>query len=388
MGGIVARHSLTLIRNPASVNTLITLSTPHRLPPVTSDHLIDRVYADIAAYWSPASLLTSAHPISNTVLVSICGGSPDPTLASDACALSFEDVPSTHGLGVFTSGMVGAWTGVDHEAMVWCHQVRWRVARALLELSAVVRRGGGREERMGVATQWILGSGPASASDEGDGARSIGIDLDKTEHTTFANDLARFNSPTPHHYLFPVSASSSTSTFRLLTDLTINSVGRQAASAARVYQCETPSVSSPSLLSCLPLGARRLEPLPPSPLEGNPFRPNEGVDEKEGMALFEANVAPARTGGWIVVAADGEGWGVGELLRSVDATVQWDGMWSLLLGGIELSALGRSGSILSRVHLPNALSHSLLVYRIAVDASPACPSTSPFPCRLFSIDSF
>jgi glycosylphosphatidylinositol deacylase len=37
---------------------------------------------------------------------------------------------------VFSGALEGCWTGVGHQVVVWCHQVRWRVARAALELGA------------------------------------------------------------------------------------------------------------------------------------------------------------------------------------------------------------------------------------------------------------
>jgi len=181
---------------------------------------------------------------------------------------------------MFTSGMVGTWTGVDHEAMVWCHQVRWRVARLLLELGGVARRGGGQRERMDASEDWILGAGRAGAGRplEEMEEDEISVDLTSTKHTVLdSTAAARFLNPSSarHTYLFPLPSSSS---FRLLSNLIIDSVGRHSASNARVYQCQAPSASAETLLSCLRLDPTRLELLPPSPLEGTPFRPNEGVD--------------------------------------------------------------------------------------------------------------
>ncbi|KAL7417647.1 PGAP1-like protein-domain-containing protein [Mrakia frigida] len=382
MGGIVARHSLTFLQDPSQIHTLITLSTPHRLPPVTSDHLIDKVYSDIASYWSPSNLLDPLHPVSNTVLVSICGGSPDPTLPSDSCALSWADVPSSHGLGMFTSGMVGTWTGVDHEAMVWCHQVRWRVARLLLELGGVGRRGGGQEERMDASRDWILGAGRVGVDrSPGESTQdAISIDLASTEHTIL-DKTARFINPssTQHHYLFPLPPSSS---LRLLSNFLVESVGRHSASTARVYQCQPPSASAETLLSCLRLDPTRLELLPPSPLEGTPFRPNEGVEEREGMTFFEVEGLGA--GGWVVVVVEGEGWGVGEVVGSREMLVQTQGLWSLVFGRVKLPSLSDASTLLSRIHLPNALSHSLLVYQISVDHSSSSCSVPPLFLPLLS----
>ena len=120
MGGIVARLAAQMMP-PGTVDVIITLSTPHILPPVALDIDMDRVYQEISL---PGP----------TPLISVCGGSSDTQIASDACAIELDH---DQGFSVFTSAMPGVWTGVDHQAMVWCHQLRWQVARTLLEIRRV-----------------------------------------------------------------------------------------------------------------------------------------------------------------------------------------------------------------------------------------------------------
>lgn len=134
MGGIVARLSMELGIEDM-IDMIITMSTPHQFPPVTLDGDFDRIYGEIARDISP-------------ILVNICGGAADTQIASDACALLLD---TDRGLTVFSTAIPGAWTGVDHQAMVWCHQVRWVVARLLLEATMV----NSSPEKLGIARQLL-----------------------------------------------------------------------------------------------------------------------------------------------------------------------------------------------------------------------------------------
>lgn len=125
MGGIVAR----LVAEDA--DKIITLSTPHTIPPTSLDSRMVNIYRKLSTPRAP--------------VISICGGIADSQIASDACVLP----PGSNGLTVFTTGMVGAWTGCDHQAIVWCHQIRWRIARVLLETTRSV-------DPIEEARRWLL----------------------------------------------------------------------------------------------------------------------------------------------------------------------------------------------------------------------------------------
>ena len=115
MGGVVA----TSLLPHANVSAIITMSTPHIVPPARFDRRIDRIYS--------ANFRTLTND--PTPMVSICGGATDAMVPSESCILPVEDSqfdpPYRH--TVFASALEGCWTGVDHLAMVWCDQVRWRV---------------------------------------------------------------------------------------------------------------------------------------------------------------------------------------------------------------------------------------------------------------------
>ncbi|KAK7207132.1 GPI inositol-deacylase [Myxozyma melibiosi] len=136
MGGIVARTMLTLPNyRPDSVNTIITLSTPHVVPPATFDWDIVNIFEKINQYWrkSYSDDLVGKNPLASVSLISITGGKLDAIVPSDFTSVS-SLLPSTNGFTVFTSSIPNVWTGVDHLAVVWCNQLRRAIAQALLHV--------------------------------------------------------------------------------------------------------------------------------------------------------------------------------------------------------------------------------------------------------------
>lgn len=121
MGGIVA-VSLLPSRH---ISLIVTMSTPHTLAPLRLDSRIAEIYAR-------NSKILETDP---TPILSICGGATDMMILSEACVL--PTTSDAYRRTVFTSGTDGIWTGVGHREMVWCHQVRWRIARVALDCSAL-----------------------------------------------------------------------------------------------------------------------------------------------------------------------------------------------------------------------------------------------------------
>ena len=149
MGGIVAR--LALEELPGLIDVIMTMSTPHALPPVTLERGMD-------AIWN--TLARQEYNGSSPLLFSICGGTADTQIASDACVIPQDSLYARDGFTIFTTGMPGTWTSVEHQTMVWCHQVRWRVAKVLLEMTARAER----QDRLLVAEEWFLGIQPRIGS--------------------------------------------------------------------------------------------------------------------------------------------------------------------------------------------------------------------------------
>lgn len=138
MGGIVSRV-LPLLDNyvPESINTILTLSSPHSLSPLSFDGDLLKVYKKIDEFWVKEFDDPSSFIYNNVSIISITGGILDDVLPSDYTLVEsvLNDVaPLNNGLTVYTSGIPKVWTSIDHLAVVWCDQLRKVVAKLLLEI--------------------------------------------------------------------------------------------------------------------------------------------------------------------------------------------------------------------------------------------------------------
>ena len=160
MGGVVARSVLVTPNYQSnSVNTIITMSTPHARPPVTFDADIVFAYKRMNDYWrdSYTQEWASNNPLRHTTLISIAGGGLDTTVPSDYASLS-SLVPETHGFTVFTSTIPDVWTGMDHLAITWADQIRKVIVKSLFDIVDVRRpsQTKSRSERMRMFKKWYL----------------------------------------------------------------------------------------------------------------------------------------------------------------------------------------------------------------------------------------
>lgn len=138
MGGVVARLAIRLAPD-LPVDAIVSIATPHQLPPANLEFDMERLYQKVN---TPAAI--------DPILISICGGVADTQIISDTCALP-DFVGPDNGFTVFSSGVPAAWTNVEHQAIVWCDQVRWRIARILLDMSAATTR----DEKLSSAKKWL-----------------------------------------------------------------------------------------------------------------------------------------------------------------------------------------------------------------------------------------
>ncbi|ABN67442.2 lipase/thioesterase [Scheffersomyces stipitis CBS 6054] len=142
MGGVVARVMLTLPNyTDGTVNTIITLASPHAAAPLTFDGDILKIYSAVDRFWfdgfhpTTSDISQTAHRrLHDVSLISITGGLTDTTLPADYTTLSFL-VPPSNGFTVYSTGIPNVWTNVDHLAIVWCHQLRTQIAKAMLEIA-------------------------------------------------------------------------------------------------------------------------------------------------------------------------------------------------------------------------------------------------------------
>ncbi|WVQ75443.1 hypothetical protein IAR50_005068 [Cryptococcus sp. DSM 104548] len=142
MGGIATLLALDSHWAPM-VDAVITLSTPHMAPPVTIEYDMDAIYSII---------YQQSHAEAFPPIVSVCGGISDTQIVSESCVLPIKPGSEDRQLTAFTTGVPMAWTGVDHQAMVWCHQIRWGVADLLLDWT----NSNGRD-KINMARQRLVG---------------------------------------------------------------------------------------------------------------------------------------------------------------------------------------------------------------------------------------
>lgn len=228
MGGIVARTMLVMPNYQSnSINTIITMSAPHARPPVSFDAQIVDIYETINGYWRQAysQQWANNNPLWHVTLISIAGGGLDTMVPSDYTSLE-SLVPTTHGFTVYTSTVPTVWTGMDHQAILWCDQFRKVVVKALYDVVDVKRavQTKPRAERMRVFKRRFLTGMEAFAEKAlpqkeattlltlEDNSNSI---LGQGERLT----LRRFgDSHKPQAHLLPIPVDPANSRFTLLSD--------------------------------------------------------------------------------------------------------------------------------------------------------------------------
>ena len=160
MGGLVARAIMMMPNyQTTSINTIITMSTPHARAPVSVDVDLVRTYDRVNDFWRRAYLQRWANdnPLWHVTLLSIAGGGLDTVVPSDYASLE-SLVPITHGFTVFTSGIPNVWTGSDHIQTTWCVQLMQAIMRSTFDILDVRRpsQTKPRSQRMRIFKRWYL----------------------------------------------------------------------------------------------------------------------------------------------------------------------------------------------------------------------------------------
>ncbi|KAK0461784.1 PGAP1-like protein-domain-containing protein [Desarmillaria tabescens] len=343
MGGIIA----TSLLPSDKISAIITMSTPHLLPPARFDQRIDRIY-------DRNRVVLQSDP---TPILSICGGATDMMIPSESCILERRDAPFRR--TVFSSALEGMWTGVGHREMVWCHQVRWRVARAALELGDVASV----ERRGAVLDRWLR---DGSWFPPVDAPRQL-LERDSYKILSENERLVLDRPRSREAYLLPVSGDSSAKLTLYVSQGSVLSISPQypgpldvsvlvcQATVDEAFECES---LEPSVLKLLP-----------NPIPGMPFPvPHEGSDESEGVVLFEADLSFIRKDHqtWVGVRldrADGFGWVIAQV--APDTVMVSDIKTTSLLAGGVSTHLPDTRALRISVHFDDLLSNALIVYRVS-----------------------
>jgi hypothetical protein len=319
MGGVVAT---SLLPSP-NISAVITMSTPHQIPPARFDRRIAAIYEN-----NQAALTTANIPI-----LSLCGGATDLMVPSESCILPEGTNGDLYRRTIFSSALEGCWTGVGHQVMVWCHQVRWRVARAALELDAA----SSFLERNLILDRWLRDGRSLSPTPESP-AR---LELTRENYVVLppGSFVLRDLRKPKAVYLAPVPEASHPIRFvAYVSEGSVLSIAPHHPFSLSVtfYLCTSPfddpyDASSPP--ACEEWHPTNLKLIPNTSPE-RPFPvPHEGVDESEGVVVFEA-VLPEHDHQhrWVAItySTDEErGWILGDFVndRPITTKIGVRGTW-------------------------------------------------------------
>lgn len=238
MGGIVTRLMMTLENHiPGSINTILTLSSPHAVSPVTFDGDILKIYRKIDDYWVTQFYDKDSFFSRNVSLISITGGVSDDILPADYAFVA-DLIPPENGFTTFTTTIPNVWTPIDHLAIVWCKQLRHVLARLLLEIVDCNSHSKTKplEERIEISKQYLLSGfenyaretrplvNPESSYTIPDVTYKSGINI--VEGNTHLN-IDEKNYDTISEYtkvIIPSSSNLQDWTFNLLTSITTSHI--------------------------------------------------------------------------------------------------------------------------------------------------------------------
>ncbi|KAL3526340.1 hypothetical protein ACH5RR_010996 [Cinchona calisaya] len=142
MGGLVARAAIIHpdLRK-SSVETVLTLSTPHQSPPLALQPSLGNYYASVNSEWRKGYMTQTSQSgnylsdplLGNVVVVSISGGYNDYQVRSKLESLD-GIVPPTHGFMISSTSMKNVWLSMEHQVILWCNQLVVQVSHTLLSL--------------------------------------------------------------------------------------------------------------------------------------------------------------------------------------------------------------------------------------------------------------
>ena len=311
MGGVVAT---SLLPSP-DISAIITMSTPHTLPPARFDNRIEDIYS-----------INHKHLASDpTPIVSICGGATDMMVPSESCILP---EPSSKGIfrkTIFSSGMERCWTGIGHREMVWCHQARWQIARAVLELSASALSPPIPLARALILDTWLRNGRESPLIPDPSVPSANGMETEIISESVSDSSLGptlRLVNPvfqgSKVFYLRPPKTpenedpSGNLKSFLVyLAGGAIGSVSSFQPSSLRasIFRCSGPGEFSAQQCAALPPTTLNLLPVT-HPHQEFPI-PGTGSDETEGIVFFEGKIPADSNDSWVAIKvdrADGNGW--------------------------------------------------------------------------------
>lgn len=264
MGGISARSMLTMPNYlEKSVNTIITMSTPHALPPAPFDSRMQQIYGDLNAHWARTYANSSVHsPLHDVSIVSIAGGGLDTIVSSDYTSIE-GIVPPTHGLTVFTSAIPGVWTCADHQAILWCDQFRKIIARTLLDIidARHSTKTKSIEDRMQVFRKHLVApiDRPGQSTQVAGSASSMVVAASGPHTRTMFSDeplylIADADAHDAHDRIFLMPVPHRVDSFQLMTNVLAGQQFSASAIEVRLCRLATPHLLGSRDSDCVAIG--------------------------------------------------------------------------------------------------------------------------------------
>ncbi|KAF8609615.1 PGAP1-domain-containing protein [Ceratobasidium sp. AG-I] len=360
MGGIVALNVLESPYHNTLVGAIITMSSPHSLPPARLDRELERAFrTSLGVLWNTPKLGNSTYHA--PAILAICGGATDNMIPMESCALPSPPagVPlredSLYRRTVFTSGLDGTWSGVGHREMVWCHQVRWRVARAALELAVAEP-----SHRGAILDRWFAGT-----PNQGTPHRTISPSSSPpTTVSTGRLVLKQLRSETTV-YRLPITPART----RLVIMLTRGRIAgvspeKEVLADVTVDFCESNQASSGG--ACKPVVPKAIRLIPNPPIHASFPLPGEGVDESDGVVVWEGEAPEAHGAFAVTVASTGDSgpWLTATLepSDSAEVIVYQSSAIGPFFGATQIN-IPMSSSLVHNIWLPSLVSNAMIVYK-------------------------
>ncbi|KAG0053764.1 GPI inositol deacylase [Gryganskiella cystojenkinii] len=375
MGGIVAR-TIFVQENylQGSVNTILTIATPHMAAPIALDSQITDIYTEIESFWRAGYQGTGGGALKDVSLVSVMGGNLDITVNSEAGNVQ-HIIPPSHGFSVFTSHIPHTWVGCDHLSILWCNQVAKSIGRAMVEIVDASLAGQVKhlDERMNVFRRVLL-TGTMELSAEKHDSRTLiltdiqhtMVDLDKKWSLSASQGFAP-----EHHYVLRLVDLTEETSLTILTDYSLEMGSRLEVLLCNELQPFT------GRLACS--------------REGLLFAPVPASKATSSMPLFEGEYHTAREfqflkslinpkSGFLVIVDRGQSYG-GEGFLQVEIRTEAENTIThsttnkdLIFRGLKTTL---EPALSTKLKLPN-IDNSLLAYNLKVTRSGCEGSPSKF----------
>ncbi|KAF8760864.1 PGAP1-like protein [Rhizoctonia solani] len=321
MGGIVALNALVCPHHRSLVRAVITMSSPHSLPPARLDRDIEQVFDNsIDVLWK---IPANGSAIENPPVLALCGGATDNMIPMESCMLPPPPVGANHDSAlyrrtIFTSGLDGTWTGVGHREMVWYFPLATLHPNIYLTATYLVVRS--RRDICFPFSNPIFGSRLVILLSSG---RILGVSPEKDVVTEVEVDLCQ---PRESSNVFcpPINSGS------------------------------TRLIPNPSLKGLFPV-------------------PGEGTDESEGVVVWESDVTTTSEGYFSVTVSskrEGGSWLVARLEQS-DSLEFATGKLAPFFGSTEIK-IPKTKSLIRRIWIPNLISNAMVVYRATFNHEGDC----------------